>query len=36
MNEQQQMASWKQGIRDSVPVGMSFLVFGGIFGMLAL
>ncbi|MEJ8544932.1 AzlC family ABC transporter permease [Brevibacillus borstelensis] len=36
MNKQNHMASWKQGIRDSVPIGMSFLVFGGIFGMMAL
>ncbi|USG63574.1 AzlC family ABC transporter permease [Brevibacillus ruminantium] len=36
MSEKACRPAWQQGIVDSVPIGVSFLVFGGIFGMLGL
>lgn len=36
MEKNQNQQQWKQGILDAVPIGLSFLLFGGIFGMMSL
>ncbi|WP_240675688.1 AzlC family ABC transporter permease [Ammoniphilus sp. CFH 90114] len=36
MSNSPQERQWKQGIMDAVPIGLSFLLFGGIFGMMAI
>ncbi|MFD3445972.1 AzlC family ABC transporter permease [Microbacteriaceae bacterium 4G12] len=30
------MQQWRQGVMDAIPIGLSFLLFGSIFGMMAM